>query len=105
MTQKENAIKVLHNLPKGTVLSKHEYSELKFQLYRESKRTEQCSAWDYIIANPQNYGVERVIEHYTTTTSKVNVLDVIEMMKQGYTVEQIEAKVYTQVKVVKIKII
>lgn len=105
MTQKENAMRVLHNLPKGTVLGKHDYQELAFKAYRESNRTEHCSSWDYIIANPQNYGVERVIEHYTTTTSKVNVVDVIEMMKQGYTVEQIEAKVYTQVKVVKIKII
>lgn len=105
MTQKENAMKVLHNLPKGTVLSKHEYRELAHKVYRETKGEEHCSNWEYIIANPQNYGVERVVEYYTTTTSKVSAEDVLEMVKQGYTVEQIEEKLYTQVKVVKIKII
>ena len=67
MTQKENAMKVLHNLPKGTVLSKHEYRELAHKVYRETKGEEHCSNWEYIIANPQNYGVERVVEYYTTT--------------------------------------
>lgn len=103
MNKTERTIKVLHSLAKNTVLTRQEYQNLSSKQYRLVG--EGLLNFDAVISQQERFGVEKVVEHYTTTTSKVSVTDVIEMMKQGYTVEQIEAKVYTQVKVVKIKII
>ena len=47
--------------------------------------------------------MERVETFYTTTSSKYKVSDVIEMMKKGMSVEEIEQTVSTQVKVIKLK--
>ena len=46
---------------------------------------------------------EKIAKYYTTTTSKIKAVDVLEMVKQGMSIEEIEEKLYTQVRYVVLK--
>ena len=105
MTQIEVAKKLLSSLEKGTVLTKSEYEKISRDFYvRDNyKRIVECpSRWDLIIQNPEKYEVERMEVFHKVPTSKVTTVDVLEMVKNGCTVEEIEKAIYTTTKEVRI---
>ena len=103
MTQVERTIKFLNAQIKGTIWNKTEFEHMEYNFHRlcKSKGIKEdynLTRWDTIIANPERFGVKR-IEVYTTVPSfKYKALDVLDMIKQGQTIEEIEQKLYTQVK-------
>lgn len=107
------AINYFNNLPKGTEVTKDMYQEFKYQYYRNYRKVNGLkhlpveamvvTAWDILLQTPEKFGVEKIAKYYTTTTSKIKAIDVLEMVKQGMSVEEIEAKLYTQVRYVVLK--
>lgn len=105
-------INYFNSLEKDTIISKADYDEY-CQEYRKAYRKEHnvkhlpfeeyLPTWEDIRNHANKLGMERVETFYTTTSSKYKVNDVIEMMKKGMSVEEIEQTVSTQVKVIKLK--
>ncbi len=105
MTQIEVAKKLFASLEKGTVLTKSKYQEISRNFYTRDnyKRIIECpSRWDLVIQDPERYGVERMEVFHKVPTSKVTTVDVLEMVKNGCTVEEIEKAIYTTVKEIRI---
>ena len=105
MTQTEVAKKLFASLEKGTVLTKSKYQEISRNFYtRDSyKRIVECpSRWDLVIQDPERFGVERMEVFHKVPTSKVTTVDVLEMVKNGCTVEEIEKAIYTTTKEIRI---
>lgn len=104
MTQIERTINLLNTIEKNTVLTKQDYREITRKA-RKQLGEGSCSSWDIVIANPERFGVARIEVYTKTPTSKIKAIDVLEMIKEGKTVEEIEPMLYTQVKSVEIKIL
>ena len=102
MTQIERTIKVFNEeVERNTILTKTQYRELasKHSNWREHIS---LSSWDTIIANPERFNVERIELFHTVPTSKITTIDVLEMVKKGCSVEEIEKAIYTTVKEIRI---
>lgn len=104
MTQIERTINLLNTIEKNTVLTKQDYLEITRKA-RKQLGEGSCSLWDTVIANPERFGVARIEVYTKTPTSKFKAIDVLEMIKEGKTVEEIEPMLYTQVKSVQIKVL
>ena len=107
MTQIEKAKELFASLEKGTVLTKREYQEIarKFTVRDKYKHIVECpKGWDWIIQEPERYGIERVEIFHKVPTSKVTTVDVLEMVKNGCSVEEIEKAIYTTITEIRIKI-
>ena len=108
MTQIEKAIQTLATLPSGTVLTKQEYTMLSFITRKEDLKNGKegiyCADWQKILSNPDRFGVERIETVRKVPTSKITTVDVLEMVKNGCSVEEIEKAVYTTITEIKIKI-
>ena len=108
MTQIEKAIQTLATLPSGTVLTKREYTMLSFTTRKEDLKNGKegiyCADWQKILDNPDRFGVERIETVRKVPTSKITTVDVLEMVKNGCSVEEIEKAVYTTITEIKIKI-
>lgn len=113
MTQIERTIQMFSTVEKNTVLAKEDYLRIQHKIFKESgnttrerimARTDICS-WDTVIANPERFNVARIEIYTKTPTSKIKAIDVLEMIKEGKTVEEIEPMLYTQVKSVQIKVL
>ena len=106
MTQIETTKKMFADLGKGTVLSKAKYESFsrKYIIRDEEYHTviEHPSRWDLVIQNPEKYGVERIEAFHKVPTSKITTVDVLEMVKKGCSVEEIENAIYTTTKSVSI---
>ena len=107
MTQIQRTINYFATLEKGTILTKTQYEKGYYGLMRELRKqgiTENLhfSRWDLIIQNPERYGVERMEVFHKVPTSKVTTVDVLEMVKNGCTVEEIEKAIYTTTKEIRI---
>lgn len=107
MTQIEKAKELFASLEKGTVLTKSEYKEIarKFIIRDKYKHiVESPKGWDWIIQEPEKYGIERVEIFHKVPTSKITTVDVLEMVKNGCSVEEIEKAIYTTTTEIQIKI-
>ena len=106
MTQIEVTKKMFADLGKGTVLSKAKYESFSRKYYVRDKKyhtlIEHPSRWDLVIQNPEKFGVERIEAFHKVPTSKVTTVDVLEMVKKGCSVEEIENAIYTTTKSVSI---
>lgn len=102
MTQIERTINLLNTIAKNTVLTKDEYKELTRKA-RKAFGKESFTLWDTIIANPNKFGVARIEIYTKVPTTKYKALDVLEMVKNGMSIEEIEPMLYTQIKSVQIK--
>ena len=101
MTISKRTQEFYKTIEKGTIITKRKHWEYSMKQYREEGSF--LVDWQVIITKPEKYGFERIEEYNTTTSSKYSVTDVIEMMKKGMTVEEIEQTVSTQVKTIKLK--
>ena len=108
MTQIEKTIQALATLPSGTVLTKREYTMLGFLTRKEDLKNGEedvyFTNWQKVIENPDRFGVERIEIVRKVPTSKITTVDVLEMVKNGCSVEEIEKAVYTTTKDIQIKI-
>lgn len=108
MTQIEKTIKALATLPSGTVLTKREYRMLNYTTHKEDlkngKEDLYFTNWQNVLDNPERFGVEKIEIFHKVPTSKVTTVDVLEMVKNGCSVEEIEKAIYTTIKEVQIKI-
>ena len=106
MTQIEVTKKMFADLGKGTVLSKAKYDSFSRKYYVRDKKyhtlIEYPSRWELIIQNPEKFGVERIEAFHKVPTSKITTVDVLEMVKKGCSVEEIENAIYTTTKSVSI---
>lgn len=103
MTQIERTIKFLNAQTKGTIWNKTEFEYMEYNFHRLCKskgikENYRLTRWDIIIANPERFGVKRIEVYTTVPSSKYKAIDVLDMIKQGQTIEEIEQKLYTQVK-------
>lgn len=99
MTQKEQTLQFFRNLPKGTEMNRREFEQIT------RKAGINRANFDAVVADCEFYGVEKVVDYRVTTTSKITAVDVLEMIKQGVSVEDIEKKLYTKVKHVSIRVV
>ena len=99
MTQKEQTLQFFRNLPKGTTMNRREFEQTA------RKAGINRTNFDAVVADCEFYGVEKVVDYRITTTSKITAVDVLEMIKQGVSVEDIEKKLYTKVKHVSIRVV
>lgn len=108
MTQIEKTIQALAALPSGTVLTKREYTKLSYATHKEDLKNGNedfyFTDWQKVIDNPERFGVERIDIFHKVPTSKITTVDVLEMVKSGCSVEEIEKAIYTTTKEVQIKI-
>ena len=109
MTQIEKTQKAFTTVEKGTIFTKAEYEEFASKFTVRDKKwhnvIECLSRWDLVIQNPTRYGIERIEIFQKVPTSKITTVDVLEMVKNGLSVEEIEKRIYTTVKIVKIKVV
>ena len=108
MTQIEKTIQTLATLPSGTILTKREYTMMSHLTRKEDlkngKEGIRFTDWQNVLDNPERYGIERIEIFHKVPTSKVTTVDVLEMVKNGCSVEEIEKAIYTTTKEVQIKI-
>ena len=111
MTQVQKTKEMLATLEKGTVLTREEYRALahEFSVYEYKGKfivntIEKPKEWEWVIQNADKYGVERIEIFHKVPTSKVTTVDVLEMVKNGCSVEEIEKAVYTTTTEIRIKI-
>lgn len=107
MTQIEKAKQLFATLEKGTVLTKAEYRELCYKFtVRDNRRriVERPKDWDWVIQDPDRYNIEKIEVFHTVPTSKVTTVDVLEMVKKGCSVEEIEKAIYTTTKEIRIRV-
>lgn len=101
MTISKRTQEFYKTIKEGTVITKRKHWELSMKQHEEEGSF--LVDWQVMITKPEKYGFERIEEYNTTTSSKYSVTDVIEMMKKGMTIEEIEQTVSTQVKTIKLK--
>ena len=109
MTQIERTLEKFATLEKGTIITKEQYREMRFEKSRKGKRFDpesRCylASWEVVTQNPDRFNVERVEIFHTVPTSKVTTVDVLEMVKKGCSVEEIEKAIYTTTKEIRLKI-
>ena len=108
-TQIEKTQKYFATLESGTEFTKRGYESTDFLIRREEKRLQgkegiRFASWETVISNPDRFNVERVEIFYKVPTTKVTTVDVLEMVKNGCTVEEIEKAIYTTTKEIRIRI-
>jgi hypothetical protein len=108
MTHIEKTIQTLATLASGTVLTKREYTMLSHTTRKEDlkngKEGIRFTDWQNVLDNPERYGVERIEIAHKVPTTKVTTVDVLEMVKNGCSVEEIENAIYTTTTEIRIKI-
>ena len=109
MTQIQRTINYFATLEKGTILTGSQYREACSQLMKMLRKrgiTENLhlSNWSTVIQDPKRFNVERIEIFHKVPTAKITTVDVLEMVKNGCSVEEIEKAVYTTVKEVRIQI-
>ncbi len=106
-TQIDKTNDLFATLKKGTVLTKEQYEKFWSKDFRENKDKPSytsLASWTRLLSEIKRFNVEKIEEFITVPTSKITTVDVLEMVKQGKSVEEIEKAIYTTVKIVKIKI-
>ena len=109
MTQIERTNAYLKTLEKGTILTKKEYEKAYYGLIKELRKKGEYenvyfSNWSKILQTPDRFNVERIEINHKVPTSKITTVDVLEMVKNGCTVEEIEKVIYTTITEIRIKI-
>jgi uncharacterized protein YjaG (DUF416 family) len=106
-TQIDKTNDLFATLKKGTVLTKEQYEKFWSKDFRENKDKPNCTSlasWTRLLKEIKRFNVEKIEEFITVPTSSITTVDVLEMVRQGKSVEEIEKAIYTTVKIVKIKI-
>ena len=107
MTQTERTKQFFATVESGTVFTKRNYTDANFSQVRESRRNNEEAVyftnWQNVISNPDDYGVERIETFHKVPTSKITTVDVLEMVKNGCSVEEIEKAIYTTTMTVTIR--
>ena len=105
VTKVEKTITFLNSIARGTTFTREDYINLEREYYKKTKEHLDLVSYDTILANPLRFNAEKIVDYYTTVSSKITTVDVLQMIKQGYSVEEIEKAVYTKVKTVSIKLV
>lgn len=106
-TQMDKTKELFATLKKGTVLTKEQYRQFWSKDYRAKRDVQDyttLASWDRVIQNADLLNIERIEIFQKVPTSKITTVDVLEMVKEGKTAEEIEKAIYTTIKIVKIKI-
>lgn len=89
-----------------TILTKEIYDKInaednKLSCFVTGKRG--FITWEGLNEEPDEYGLEKIINYKTVKSTKYSALDVLDMIKQGMTVEDIEPMLYTQIRYITFK--
>ena len=105
MTNTEFTINYIKGLKKGTVLSRQDLWDIRIQYHKETKGHMPLLSFDQILAQGERFGVERVISYRDTINSKYSAMDVVNLIKAGHSIEDVEAMLHTKTKQVSMRIL
>ena len=101
-------LKYIKDLAKGTILTKEIFDEEARRNARERRKAYKATGircdykdlitWENLRTNPDKYGLKKLEGFRDTKSSKYNAIDVLEMVKNGKTVEEIEPLLYSKVR-------
>ena len=101
-------LKYIKDLAKGTILTKEMFDEEARRDSRERRKAYKATGircdykglitWENLRINPEKYGLKKLEGFRDTKSSKYSAIDVLEMVKNGKTVEEIEPLLYSKVR-------
>ena len=101
-------LKYIKDLAKGTILTKEIFDEEARRSARERRKAYKVTGirgdrkdlitWENLRINPEKYGLKKLEGFRDTKSSKYSAIDVLEMVKSGKTVEEIEPLLYSKVR-------
>jgi hypothetical protein len=101
-------LKYIKNLAKGTIVTKEIFDEEARRNARERRKAYKATGircdrkdlitWENLRINPEKYGLKKLEGFRDTKSSKYSAIDVLEMVKNGKTVEEIEPLLYSKVR-------
>ena len=101
-------LKYIKNLTKGTILTKDNFDEEARRNARERRKAYKATGircdskdlitWENLRINPEKYGLKKLEGFRDTKSSKYSAIDVLEMVKSGKAVEEIEPLLYSKVR-------
>lgn len=101
-------LKYIENLTKGTILTKEIFDEEARRNARERRKAYKATGihcdrkdlitWENLRINPEKYGLKKLEGFRDTKSSKYSAIDVLEMVKSGKTVEEIEPLLYSKIR-------
>lgn len=101
-------LKYIKDLAKGTILTKEIFDEEARRSARERRKVYKATGihsdrkdlitWENLRINPEKYGLKKLEGFRDTKSSKYSAIDVLEMVKSGKTVEEIEPLLYSKVR-------
>ena len=101
-------LKYIKDLAKGTILTKEIFDEEARRNARERRKAYKATgirceykdliSWENLRTNPEKYGLKKLEGFRDTKSSKYSAIDVLEMVKSGKTIEEIEPLLYSKVR-------
>jgi hypothetical protein len=101
-------LKYIKDLAKGTVLTKEMFDEEARRNAKERRRVYKTTGircdykglitWENLRTNPEKYELKKLEGFREAKSSKYNAIDVLEMIKSGKTVEEIEPLLYSKIR-------
>ena len=101
-------LKYIKDLAKGTILTKEIFDEEARRSARKRRKAYKATSnrgdrkdlitWENLRINPEKYGLKKLEGFRDIKSSKYNAIDVLEMVKSGKTVEEIEPLFYSKVR-------
>lgn len=105
MTKKEFTINYIKGLKSGTTFNRREWNHLSGQIYRKSGRENGLLYFDEVLGNAEVFGVERVVTYREATSSKYSVHDVLDLIEQGHSVDEVREMLRSQVRLVTMRVL
>lgn len=97
MTQAQHTTNFINTLEKGKVFTRREWWKAMTTHKSEEGRIVILS-FDQVLAQKERFGVDRVISYRDTTNSKYSAMDVLNLIKEGHSVEEVETMLHTKTK-------
>ena len=101
-------LKYIKDLAKGTMLTKEMFDEEARKGAKERRRAYKTTGircdykslitWENLRTNPEKYELKKLEGFRDAKSSKYNAIDVLEMIKNGKTVEEIEPLLYSKIR-------
>lgn len=104
MTCVQHTMNFINTLAKGSVFTREEWWKMMTTHKGENGRIVILSI-DQVLAQKERFGVERVISYRDTINSKYSAMDVVNLIKAGHSIEEVEAMLHTKTKQVSMRIL